>query len=321
MFFKDGLRRFCRFWQTEECARQVLSLLTWHSNVEQWAGKRLLLRLPVEEQYGWWLTLPPMPLEQATAAACWELESRLQEQGFALEDFVVKGFAKDTEAGNYWIVAVRRDVLAELRQEAERCCCDADFVAVSNDLSAEEVLTLYQTQAIGLLPQDTKVKWNYPRLSITLAVVVCTIMAGMALHAYFVYAQATQEWQQTEQEWQALQPQEERWQKLLAEQQLVQQQEEICARITQQSLACYPLLVHLGTLTQNGMLLEKLQWTAAGKLLLQGTVHDYDTLANGMQALDKDSFFPQNCQLAESSRKEDEAIAFQLSWPERADKA
>lgn len=286
MSFKDGLRKFLQ------------------------AKPPQLVRLPAEQWTGFWLQLPDMPAEEQQTAAYWEIEARLEAQGLDIEDFCVKGFAYAGSGGNYWLSAVRRDVLAKWAEKLQGMA--ADLVAVPDEFSDEEVAKIYQNQQIGLFTQKPAARWNYRHLLLVYGIVFVLALVGIGWHDGAQYIEARRQALQMQQQWQVLQPEQERWERLQTEQKQVQAKEQQLKGIAQEQTSCYGTLLHFGLLTKPGVALAELSSDGAN-WQLKGMAQNHELLAQAIQKIASDNFFAGGVQLKEAEVKEDGTIAFELS--------
>ncbi|SFT52375.1 Tfp pilus assembly protein PilN [Selenomonas sp. GACV-9] len=147
-------------------------------------------------------------------------------------------------------------------------------------------------RALWLLEPDSRVdRWDYQHLAMIMLAVVFSVASMLLAWDGWQLYQAQQHAVQSRQELQSLLPVQ---QKMQGEEKIragLEQKEQCLQSLSQTRFPWYSLLVHLGTMTVDGVWLDGLELQEQDEIRIEGQAVSYDAIADFVQAFEKDKDF------------------------------
>ena len=240
-----------------------------------WTELPQLLILPEEAVLGYVLRLPPdMAADERTEAAYWELEARLAEQGWDIEQ--CQTVQSELIEGDFWIAAVQKDDLRLWQQAftaAELPLMDllvmaptaADIFTVGNQIPGDRACGLLRKQkpAAGVC-------WDYRRLAMAgLAGVLLFLIGWTGWNSWQLYT-ARQEAAKVKQQLAQLGADQQRMERLESVRQGIDAKNQQLQTLSARNFPWYSVLVHFGSMTTEGAWLDGLKLEGRDILQVKG---------------------------------------------------
>ena len=317
-----------------------------------WQKIPVLYLVPAAEVFGYVVKLPPqLGKQEWQEAAYWELDASLGERGLAAESFHVRSRLIPEQDNCAFTAAVRKDYLREVQADflaAEVTLADVLIAGNWGSISAakagwhygtgltpladaeeSEALTQVMQSFLGYaecreerLPglwERKRERLAYGRMAAAYAAIFFLLL-GMVLAAdVYKYQTAAREQAGYQAELVRLAPEAQALKEWQERKQNLAVKEKMLQKLVGKDIVWYPLLMHLGLKTTEGVYITELSGSEGKVLQLAGRALTYDALAEFMAGLEADKeFFPGGVKLEEAGTlqaKKDrpgKVIAFKL---------
>ena len=325
-------------WMLQECIQEVTG-----ENFAEWAALQILRRgwqqipqlylVPTNEVIGYVVKLPPqLGAGEWQEAAYWELDASLGERGLAAESFAVRSRLIPEKDNCAIVAAVRKDYLQEVQADMAAAELTLADVLISGSWGRQQPTESVWRYAAGQADTENKTAvaevmqafvgyadsqeeqlpglWGRRRERLCWGRLAAAYLAlllawgGMVLSAdIYHYQSAVREQAYYQAELERLAPEAENMNSWQAGRKKLAVREKLLQKLAGEDTAWYPLLVHLGLKTAEGVYITALN-SENNCLHITGRALTYDALAEFMAGLESDrEFFPDGVTLEEAGKR------------------